>query len=258
MSITKQRMNQIIKEELTRALRQRGLNEMMDQNYNDDLQSRLGRFTTPENVKGTPQHRAAHGPYTSDRRGAPSTPMGPASAEELERINARLADRPPQPFNTYYGPNSPDSSYYDLREVDDDMDMDTGIDVVPDDDMGGEEDMGMDMGGEDMMAPMEQEIDWSQFQDEDGEVVGAAFLDAIKKLREDNPEEEPTAEAVVAMMQELLAPEGDEDMDDMGGEEMEDEGALEDEGMMDDEEEEGALNEWVRRTNLLAGTGKRR
>lgn len=234
MSITKQRMNQIIKEELNRALKQRGLNEMMDQNYNDDLQSRLGRFTTPENVKGTPQYG-----------------RGPSPA------------RKPDP-NLYYpqgytpsgggggGGNWDYSEYDHLLEADDDMDMDSdmGIDVVADDEMGGEEDMGMDMGGEDMMAPMEQEIDWSQFQDEDGEVVGAAFLDAIKKLREDNPEEEPTAEAVVAMMQELLAPEEDE--------EMEDEGALEDEGMMDDEEEEGALNEWVRRTNLLAGTGKRR
>jgi len=92
------------------------LDEMTDDAYNDDLQSRHGRFTSPENVKGTPQHRAAHGPYVSDRRGAPSTPMGPASAEELERIRARLAGSPPQPFNTHYGPNSPDSPYYDLRE----------------------------------------------------------------------------------------------------------------------------------------------
>jgi len=133
MSLTQKRVNQIIKEELNRALKQRGLNEMMDQNYNDDLQSRHGRFTSPENVKGTPQHRAAHGPYVSDSRGAPSTPMGPASAEELERINARLAGSPPRPFNTYYGPNSPDSPYYDLREVDDDTDMDEGTDTVPDD-----------------------------------------------------------------------------------------------------------------------------
>jgi hypothetical protein len=42
--------------------------------------------------------------------------MGPASAEELERIRARLAGSPPQPFNTHYGPNSPNSPYYDLRE----------------------------------------------------------------------------------------------------------------------------------------------
>jgi hypothetical protein len=99
------------------------LDEMTDDAYNDDLQSRHGRFTTPEDVKGTPQHRAAHGPYVSDRRGAPSTPMGPASAEELERIRARLAGSPPQPFNTHYGPNSPDSPYYDLREgVEDEVD----------------------------------------------------------------------------------------------------------------------------------------
>ncbi len=254
MSITKQRMNQIIKEELNRALEQRGLNEMMDQNYNDDLQSRLGRFTSPENVMGTPQHRAAHGPYVSDRRGAPSTPMGPASAEELERIRARRGDSFANlPYNTYDGPNSPNSPYYGLREADDDMDMDTGIDVVPDDAMGGDEDM--DMGGEEMMAPLEQEIDWSQFDDDDAESVGAAFMDAIKQLREENPDEEPTAEAVVAMMQELLSAGEDEDM---GGEEMEDEADFEDEAPMEDAEEEGALNEWLQRTNLLAGTRSRR
>ena len=253
MSITRQRMNRIIKEEMNRAFDERGMSEMMDPNYNDDLQSRLGRFTTPENVKGTPQHRAAHGPYVSDRRGAPSTPMGPASAEELERINARLADRPPQPFNTYYGPNSPDSSYYDLREADDDMDMDTGIDVVPDDEMGGEEDMGMPMSGEEM-EPVATEIDWSQFEDEDTDVVGVAFFDALKQLREESPDEEPTAEAVVALMQELLAGDTEEDM---GGEEMEDEAAPEEEESMGGDEE-SALNEWVRRTNLLAGTSKRR
>jgi hypothetical protein len=238
MSITKQRMNQIIKEELTRALKQRGLNEMMDQNYNDDLQSRLGRFTTPENVKGTPQYGRVPSPARKPEPGIYY----------------------PQDYTPSVGAGAGnwDYSEYDhLLEADDDMGMDSdmGIDVVPDDEMGGEEDMGMDMGGEDMMAPLEQEIDWSQFQDEDGEVVGAAFLDAIKKLREDNPDEEPTAEAVVAMMQELLAPEEDEEM---GDEEMEDEGEIEDEAPMEDAEEEGALNEWVRRTNLLAGTSKRR
>ena len=93
------------------------LDEMTDDAYNDDLQSRHGRFTTPENVKGTPQHKAAHGPYVSDRRGAPSTPMGPASAEELERIRARRGDSLANlPLNPYDGPNSPDSAYYDLRE----------------------------------------------------------------------------------------------------------------------------------------------
>jgi hypothetical protein len=183
MSITKQRMNQIIKEELNRALKQRGLNEMMDQYNNEEL-------------------------YMDD---------------------------------------------YSVDEADDDMDMDTGIDVVPDDDMGGDEDMAM--GGEEMMAPLEQEIDWSQFDDDDAESVGAAFMDAIKQLREENPDEEPTAEAVVAMMQELLSAGEDEDM---GGEEMEDEADFEDEAPMEDAEEEGALNEWLQRTNLLAGTRSRR
>ena len=93
------------------------LDEMTDDAYNDDLQSRHGRFTTPGDVKGTPQHRAAHGPYVSDRRGAPSTPMGPASAEELERIRARRGNSLANlPLNPYDGPNSPDSAYYDLRE----------------------------------------------------------------------------------------------------------------------------------------------
>jgi hypothetical protein len=235
MSITKQRMNQIIKEELTRALKQRGLNEMMDQNYNDDLQSRLGQFTTPENVKGTPQYGARHAHPPTPARGGPSY-----VSRRSEWGDDDLFGGPPR-----------------VDEADDDMDMDAdmGIDVVPDDEMGGEEDMGMDMGGEDMMAPLEQEIDWSQFQDEDGEVVGAAFLDAIKKLREENPDEEPTAEAVVALMQDLLNVDEDEDM---GDEEMEDEAGFEDDAPMEDAEEAGALNEWLRRTNLLAGTRSRR
>ena len=89
--------------------------DMTDTAYNDYLQSRHGRFTSPEEVKGTPQHRAIHGPYNDDRRGAPSTPMGPASGEELERIRARLAAKPPQPLVPHWGPNSPDQPYYDVR-----------------------------------------------------------------------------------------------------------------------------------------------
>ena len=91
------------------------LDEMDDQEYNEYLQQQHGRFTSPENVKGTPEYRAIHGSYTSDRRGAPSTPMGPASGEELERIRARLAARPPQPLAEPWGPNSPDQPYYDVR-----------------------------------------------------------------------------------------------------------------------------------------------
>jgi hypothetical protein len=134
------------------------------------------------------------------------------------------------------------------------MDMDTGIDVVPDDAMGGEDDMGMPMSGEEM-EPVAAEIDWSEFEDEDTDRVGAAFFDALKQLREESPDEEPTAEAVVAMMQDLLSVDEDEDM---GDEEMDDEGDFEDEAPMADSEEEGALNEWIQRTNLLAGTRGRR
>jgi hypothetical protein len=112
------------------------------------------------------------------------------------------------------------------------------------------------MGGEEM-EPVATEIDWSQFEEEDTDVVGVAFFDALKQLREETPDEEPTAEAVVALMQVLLAGDTEEDMDDMGGEEMEDEAAPEEEESMGGDEE-GALNEWVRRTNLLAGTSKRR
>lgn len=240
MSLTQKRVNQIVKEELNRALQQRGLNEMMDDEYNDYLQQQHGRFTTPENMRGTPEYAAKY-------RGAPS----PSYSQVTGRGSPLLSQRRSEwgDADLYGGPPRVD-------EVDDDMDMDTGIDVVPDDEMGGEEDM--EMGDDAMTAPLEQEIDWAQFEDEDGEAVGAAFLDAVKQLQEENPDESPTAEAVVALMQELLAGDTEEDMDDMGGEEMEDEGDFEDEAPMGDEEEEGALNEWVRRTNLLAGTSKRR
>jgi hypothetical protein len=182
MSITKQRMNQIIKEELNRALKHRGLNEMMDGSYNDDLQSRLGRFTTPERVMGTPQHRAAHGPYVSDRRGVPSSPMGPASAEELEMIRMKHGDSlSNRPYIEHDGPNSPNSSYYGLREADDDMDMDTGIDVVADD-ATDDDDMGMPMSGAEV-EPVAAEIDWSEFDPEDSDRAGAAFFNALAQLR---------------------------------------------------------------------------
>ena len=240
MSLTQKRRNQIVKEELNRALKKRGLNERMDPNYNDDLQSRLGRFTTPENVKGTPQYG-----------------RGPSPARKPEPGIYYPQDyTPPGGYGGGAGGNWDYSEYDHLREADDDMDMDTGIDVVPDDEMGGEEDMGMPMSGEEM-EPVATEIDWSQFEDEDTDVVGVAFFDALKQLREESPDEEPTAEAVVALMQELLAGDSEEDMDDMGGEEMEDEAVSEEEESMGGDEE-GALNEWVRRTNLLAGTSKRR
>ncbi len=240
MTVTKQRISSIIKEELARARR---MNEMMDGPYNDDLQSRHGRFTTPENVMGTPQHRAAHGPYVSDRRGAPSTPMGPASEEELERIRAKHGDSlSNRPYIEYDGPNSPNSSYYGLREADDDMDTagdDMDIDVVADDAAGED-----DMGGEDMMtSEMEAEIDWSQFDDQDGDAVGAAFMDAIKQLSEEMPEETPTAAAVVERMQEILMGDGDDEADDNA--------------FSDDPAPLAESVDWRRRAGLLAGITKR-
>lgn len=239
MRITNQRISQIIKEELTRSRR---MNEMTDQHYNDYLQSQHGRFTSPENVMGTPQHRAAHGPYNSGRSGVPSTPMGRASDEELERIRAKHGDSlENRPLNPYDGPNSPDSSYYDLREGDDDMEMDgddmTDIDVVADDTAGED-----DMGGEDMMtSEMEAEIDWSQFDDQDGDAVGAAFLEAVKLLRDENPEETPSASAVVERMQEIL----------MGGDE------ADDNAFMDDPAPLAESVDWRRRAGVLAGITKR-
>ena len=131
-------------------------------------------------------------------------------------------------------------------------DEDTGIDVVPDD-------MGMDADMPDMAAEMEAEIDWTQFDDDDADAVGAAFLDAVKQLQEENPDASPTAGDVVARMQEILEggeEDGEGDIDDM-----EDEGDFEEEAPMADDEEATQLDEsvnWLRRTNLLAGTGKRR
>lgn len=237
MSITKQKMNQIVKEELNRALKQRGLNEMMG-----------GRG--PEHTPGTPEYRYRQALISSGLD--PDDPLG------------NLPPAPPRPDYDLRGGYTPrrgspflpgEYAEYDrLREADDDMDMDTGIDVVPDDAMGGEDDMGMPMSGEEM-EPVAAEIDWSEFEDEDTDRVGAAFFDALKQLREESPDEEPTAEAVVAMMQDLLSVDEDEDM---GDEEMDDEGDFEDEAPMADSEEEGALNEWIQRTNLLAGTRGRR
>ena len=144
----------------------------------------------------------------------------------------------------------------DDMPMEDEMDVDTGIDVVPDDDMGGED---IDMGGMEM-EPVAAEIDWSQFEDDDADEVGAAFLNAVKQLKEENPDESPTAEQVVALMQELMAAAESEraESDEPGTEEMEDVSAMGDE---EEEEEADQLDEgvnWLRRANLLAGTGKRR
>ena len=128
---------------------------------------------------------------------------------------------------------------HSMNEADDDMEMGgdetTDIDVVPDD-------MGDDMGGEDDMMTSEEEteIDWSQFDDRDGDAVGAAFLEAVKLLREENPEETPAASAVVERMQEIL----------MGGED------ADDNAFMDDETPLAESVDWCRRAGLLAGITK--
>lgn len=204
MRITNQRINRVIREELDRARR---MNEMTDQHYNDYLQSQHGRFTSPEVVMGTPQHRAAHGPYNSDRRGASSTPMGPASAEELERIRAGRGDSLADlPLNPYDGPNSPDSAYYGLREGDDDMEMEMEMD----DDMG--DDMDDDMGGDEVDE--DELIDLSLFDDVDSDAAGAAFVEAVSQLRSENSDMQVTSAEIVARMRALLTPEdGDGPMD---------------------------------------------
>jgi hypothetical protein len=148
-----------------------------------------------------------------------------------------------------------DDAYNDhLRDMDDmddegmsmdmpDSDDDMGFDVVPDDETA------MVPAGDDMG------VDWSQFDTFDSDLVGSAFIQAGKDLAEENPEEAPTTEQLVARMLEILdEPSGDMDMDADEDEEEEDE-EEEDEAAG---EEEGALNEWIRRTNLLAGTRRRR
>ena len=130
-----------------------------------------------------------------------------------------------------------------MREMDD-MDADLG---------GGDDDMGFDVVPDEMpdvpsYEPVGEEIDWAEFEDDDADEVGRAFFDAIKQLREENPDQEPTAAGVVSLMQSLLSGEEEEDMDmDSDEEEVEEE----------DEADEGALNEWIQRTNLLAGTRRR-
>lgn len=45
------------------------MNEMEDTVYNADLQARHGRFTTPEEVKGTPEHERLHGAHRAPASG---------------------------------------------------------------------------------------------------------------------------------------------------------------------------------------------
>lgn len=226
MKITNQRISQIIKEELTRSRR---MNEMMG-----------GRG--PEHTPGTPEYRYRQVLISSGLD--PDEPLGKPSTV------------PPAPVYDFRGGYTPRrgsphlageyAEYDHLREADDDMDMESGgddmtdIDVVADDTAPGD-----DMGGEDMMtAEMEAEIDWSQFEGQDGDAVGAAFMDAIKQLGEEMPEETPTAAAVVERMQEILM--GDDEADDNA--------------FMDTPSTEAPLAEgvdWRRRAGLLAGITKR-
>jgi hypothetical protein len=229
MSISRQRLQQIIKEEMSLHM-----SEMTDDVYNDQLQQRHGRFTSPENVHGTPEYK---------RRNAPTAPELPRSGPSA------LGGGGGGPIGGGW-----DYSEYDhLREMDDmddegmsmdmpDSDDDMGFDVVPDDETA------MVPAGDDMG------VDWSQFDAFDSDLVGSAFIQAGKDLAEENPEEAPTTEQLVARMLEILdegEPDGDMDDEaqDMDAEEEEDEASG---------EEEGSLNEWIRRTNLLAGTRRRR
>lgn len=138
---------------------------------------------------------------------------------------------------------------HSMNEEHDDMDTDgddMGIDVVADDaddDTDGEDDMGgEDMGGDDMMTSEEDpEIDWSQFDDQDGDAVGAAFLDAVKLLRDEQPEETPSAAAVVERMQEILTTPPDAD----------------DNAFSDDPATLAEGVDWRHRAGVLAGITKR-
>lgn len=243
MRITNQRISQIIKEELARSRR---MNEMM---------GRRG----PEHTPGTPEHHyrqvlISSGIDPDEPEGKPSVGY-PAPDYDFRggytprRGSPHLAGEYAEYDSKHYGPgiNELDGEvdeYAALSEGDDDMEMDGGdmtdIDVVADDAAPGD-----DMGGEDMMAAeMEAEIDWSQFAEEDAADVGAAFMDAIKQLREEMPEETPTAAAVVERMQEILM--GDDEADDNA--------------FMDTPATEAPLAEgvdWRRRAGLLAGITKR-
>lgn len=67
------------------------LDETEDQHYNDDLQSRHGRFTTPENVKGTPQYKEKHAPTR-----APAPAGSPYVSRRSERGDDDLFGGPPR------------------------------------------------------------------------------------------------------------------------------------------------------------------
>jgi hypothetical protein len=218
MSLSRQRLRQIIKEEMSHAM-----DEMTDDEYNEYLQQQHGRFTSPENMRGTPEYQ---------RRNSPPAPRMPAPR--------RGGDYDYSEYDSlYYGAGLPR-----VDEADDDMDMD--MPDSDDDEMGFEvedEAMGGMMPG---MEPVGEEIDWSQFEAVGADELYDAFNNAIKQLREENPDDEPTAEAVVALMQDMLAAPEEEDA----------EGESEE---MEPEMEGGdePLNEWIKRTNLLAGTRRR-
>jgi hypothetical protein len=58
MRITRSTLRKLIAEEYTRLLSEAHDTDMSDDEYSDYLQQQHGRFTTPENVPGTPQHKA--------------------------------------------------------------------------------------------------------------------------------------------------------------------------------------------------------
>jgi len=236
MTIDKQRMNQIIKEELHRALKHRGLNEGGPGEYyigSDPVMRAQADFDRDEYLARQERDLAL-----AARTARPRSRIGSAADHPMADIyRQQMAD-----LEQFLEADADGHDH--LREADDDMDMD--MPDSDDDEMGFEvedEDMGEMMPG---MEPVGEEIDWSQFEDVGADELYDAFNNAIKQLREENPDDEPTAEAVVALMQDMLAAPEEEDAEGES-EEMEPEMAGGDE----------PLNEWIKRTNLLAGTRRR-
>ena len=118
-------------------------------------------------------------------------------------------------------------------------------------DMGGaEDDMGFDVEPDEETAMVttgdDMGIEWTQFDAYDADAVGAAFIQAGKDLAEENPDEVPTAEALVSRMLEIL--EIDESSEDMDAEEEDEAMSM---GEENEEAEEGSLYE--SRFRKLAG-----
>lgn len=119
------------------------LDETEDQHYNDDMQSRLGRFTSPENVKGTPQHKEKHRgpsePSYSQVASRGSTLGGGYDYSEYDHLMREGG--PGDDFLDYDPEEIPDMDdqydpdYYegldDEGDDEDFMDYETGEDDVP-------------------------------------------------------------------------------------------------------------------------------